>query len=152
MAIGRGSDRAAFLTGLAIARREGRDLVLVDRSAEGFASPYTDLRGDDAYRPTAERLFGSEIARAEGREGTAIYLEAASAAGVTAGGWFPTHAGYGGLAEAVRRFSGALLVLPPEAAHPSLAERIRGVVPDRIQAGIGRPVVVAAPERIPAAV
>lgn len=152
VAIGRGSDRTAFVTGLAIARREGRDLVLVDRSAEGFASPYTDLRGNDAYRPSAERLFGDEMARAEGRQGTALYLEAAAAAGVTAGGWFPTHAGYGGLAEAVRRFGGALLVLPPDAAHPGLAERVRGMVPDRLRAGIGRPVLVAAPEPVPAAV
>lgn len=145
VAVGRGTDRAAFLEAVALARRENRDMVLVDRSAEGFASPYTDLRGDDAYRPSPDRLFDAAFARNEGREALAVYLEAASAVGVTAGGWFPTRAGYGGMAEAARRFGGALFVLPPQAARPSLAERLRGMVPDQLRAGIGLPVIVAGP-------
>ena len=143
VAVGRGADRDAFLAALRIARRERRDLVLVDRSAEGFASPYKDLRGDDADRPSPDRLFDIAAARREGRQPISLFLEAAAAAGVTAGGWFPTHAGYSGLVEAVRRFGGALLVLPPDAAHPGLAERLRGVVPDQLRAGTGLPVVVA---------
>lgn len=143
VAVGRGADRDAFVAALRIARREGRDLVLVDRSAEGLASPYRDLRGDDADRPSPDRLFDIAVARREGRQPVALFLEAAVSAGVTAGGWFPTHAGYGGLVEAVRRFGGALLVLPQDAAHPSLAERLRGVVPDQLRAGTGVPVVVA---------
>ncbi len=142
-AVGRGADRAAFLAAVAIARGENREMVLVDRSAEGFASPYTDLRGDDAYRPSADRLFDAVLARSEGREALAVYLEAASAAGVTAGGWFPTRAGYGGMVEAARRFGGALFVLPPDAASPSLAERLRGMVPGQLHAGTGLPVIVA---------
>jgi hypothetical protein len=143
VAVGRGTDRAAFLEGLAISRRENRELVVVDRSAEGFASPYTDLRGDDANRPDADRLFDAAFARSEGRDALAVYLEAASVAGVTAGGWFPTRAGYGGMAEAARRFRGALFVLPPESASPSLAERLRGMVPGQLRTGIGLPVIVA---------
>jgi hypothetical protein len=143
VAVGRGSERAAFLAALALGRLEHRDLVLVDRSAEGFFSPYTDLRGDDAYRPSAEVLFDADFAQSEGRQTLALFLEAATAAGVTAGGWFPTHAGYGGLADAARRFNGALFVLPPESARPILAERLRGVVPEQLRAGIGLPVVVA---------
>ena len=69
----------------------------------------------------------------------------AQAAGVTAGGWFPTHSGSEGLAEAARRFGGALFVLPPDADRPSLAERLRGVVPDRLRSSTGLPVFVAAP-------
>lgn len=151
VAVGRGADRDAFVAALRIARREGRDLVLVDRSAEGFASPYTDLRGDDADRPSPDRLFDMAIARREGRHPVSLFLEAATAAGVTVGGWFPTHAGYSGLAEAIRRFGGALLVLPPDAAHPGLAERLRGVVPDQLRAGMGIPVVVAEASAVPAA-
>jgi hypothetical protein len=145
VAVGRGDDRAAVLVALALAGRGNRDLVVVDRSAEGFASPYTDLRGDDAYRPDADTLFGAAVAYGEGRQRLAVYLEAAAAAGVTAGGWFPTHAGYGGMAEAARRFGGALFVLPPDAAHPGLAERLRGMVPERLRAGTGVPVIVAPP-------
>ncbi len=143
VAVGRGADRDAFAAALGIARREGRDLVLVDRSAEGFASPYNDLRGDDADRPSPDRLFDIAVARREGRQPVALFLEAATAAGVTAGGWFPNHAGHRGLEEAVRRFGGALLVMPPDAAHPGLAERLRGVVPDQLRAGTGVPVFVA---------
>lgn len=143
VAVGRGADRIAFLAAAAIARGEDREMVIVDRSAEGFASPYTDLRGDDAYRPSADRLFDAVLARSEGREAVADYLEAASAAGVKAGGWFPTRAGYGGMAEAARRFGGALFVLPPDAANPSLAERLRGMVPGQLRTGTGLPVIVA---------
>jgi len=141
--VGRGGDRAAFLAALALARREGRALVLVDRSAEGFSSPYSDLRGDDAGRPSPDRLFDAADARREGRGALASFLEAADAAGVSAGGWFPTHSGAEGLAEAGRRFGGALVVLPPDAARPSFAERLRGMVPDRLGSVVGLPVIVA---------
>lgn len=143
--VGRGSDRAAFVAALGLARREGRDLVLVDRSAEGFASPYADLRGDDAGRPTPDALFDARLARREGRGAVAQFLEAAAAAGVNAGGWFPTRSGAEGLAEAARRFGGALVVLPPDAVRPSLAERLRGMSPERLGAAVGLPVIVAQP-------
>lgn len=141
--IGRGDDRRAFLVAAAIARRDGRKLVIVDRTAEGFSSPYGDLRGDDADRPSPERLVALASARREGRAALALFLEAAQAAGLDAGGWFPVRAGAEGLAEAARRFGGALLVLPPDAIRPGLAERLRGMSMDRIGALVGRPVLVA---------
>jgi len=141
--IGRGADRQAFIAALALARREQRDLVLIDRSAEGFVSPYRDLRGDDAGRPQPDRLFDAAFARADGRASLADFLDAAKAAGVTAGGWFPTESGPAGLSEAARRFAGALVVLPPDAARPSLAERVRGMAPDRLRTTISLPVFVA---------
>ncbi len=144
VAVGRGADRSAFVTALSIARRERRNLVLIDRSAEGFQSPYHDLRGDDADRPSPDRLFDAAFARREGRGTLAEYLEAAQLAGVTVGGWFPTDAGPEGLADAARRFGGAVVVLPPDAARPGLAERIRGMAPDRIRAAIGLPILIAA--------
>ncbi len=147
VAVGRGADRDAFVVGLALAARENRQLVLVDRSAEGFSSPYGDLRGDDLGRPSPDRLFDDALARREGRGGIGTYLEAAQAAGVTAGGWFPTQSGAEGLAEAARRFGGVLFVLPPGADRPSLAERLRGVMTDRLRASTGLPVIVAAPTR-----
>ena len=143
VAVGRGADRPAFLTALAIARREARALVIVDRSAEGFGSPYHDLRGDDADRPAPDRLFDISVARREGRGALIGYLEAATAAGVVAGGWFPTLAGAEGLAEAGRRFGGAMVVLPPDANRPSLAERLRGMAADRMGPVIGLPIIVA---------
>jgi hypothetical protein len=144
VAVGRGADRSAFVTALSMAREEQRDLVLIDRSAEGFLSPYHDLRGDDADRPSPDRLFDAAFARRDGRATLAEFLEAAQIAGIRAGGWFPTEAGPEGLAEAARRFGGALVVLPPDAARPGLAERIRGMVPDRIRTTVGLPVHIAA--------
>ena len=143
VAVGRGADRPAFITALAIARREGRALVIVDRSAEGFGSPYHDLRGDDADRPAPDRLFDISVARREGRGALISYLEAATAAGVVAGGWFPTLSGAEGLAEAGRRFGGAIMVLPSDVIRPSLAERLRGMAADRLGPVIGLPIVVA---------
>lgn len=142
--VGRGADRLAFITALALARREGRDLVLIDRSAEGFFSPYRDLRGDDAGRPSPDRLFDAAFARRDGRGDLAAFLDAAQVAGVRAGGWFPTETGPEGLAEAARRFDGALVVLPPDALRPGLAERVRGMAPDRIRATVSLPVLIAA--------
>lgn len=141
--IGRGDDRRAFLVAAAIARSDGRKLVLVDRTAEGFSSPYNDMRGDDAGRPSPDRLVDLESARREGRSALAAYLEAAKAAGIDVGGWFPVKAGGDGLAEAARRFAGALVVLPPDAARPNLAERLRGMTADRIGSLSGQPVLVA---------
>ncbi len=141
--VGRGTDRAAFIAALTLARRDGRVLVMIDRAAEGIASPYHDLRGDDAGRPAPDRLFDESLARREGRGSLATYLEAAAVAGVSAGGWFPTHAGLDGLIEAKRRFNGAVVVLPPEAGRPGLAERVRGMTPARIGAALNVPVVIA---------
>ena len=144
VAVGRGADRLAFITALALARREDRALVIVDRSAEGFGSPYHDMRGDDANRPSPDRLFDIAIARREGRGALITYLEASTAAGVVAGGWFPTASGAEGLAEAGRRFNGAVVVVPSDVTHPSLAERLRGMAADRLGPMIGLPMVVAA--------
>jgi hypothetical protein len=144
VAVGRGADRPAFIAALGLARREGRELVIVDRSAEGFGSPYHDLRGDDADRPSPDRLFDIAVARREGRGALITYLEAATAAGVVAGGWFPTVSGAEGLAQAGRRFGGAIVVLPSDVNRPSLAERLRGMATDRLGPVIGLPIVVAA--------
>lgn len=140
--VGRGDDSALTLA-LAIAIREQRKVVLVDRGAEGWlGTPYGDLRGDDAYRPDPERLFGVGLARREGRSDATVGLEAAEALGLDAGGWFPTSAGGAGLGEAMRRFGGALLVLPASVRRPGLAERLRGMSADRL-AGLGVPLVIA---------
>lgn len=141
--IGRGADRDAVVTALGIARRDRRSLVFVDRSAEGFSSPYSDLRGDDAGRPSPERLFDAETARVEGHVALADFLDAARSSGLEAGAWYPTKAGADGLADAVRRFGGALVVLPPDAAKPRLAERIRGMALDSLRSALAIPVVVA---------
>ena len=143
VAVGRGADRPAFIAALALARRDGRAMVIVDRSAEGFVSPYRDLRGDDADRPSPDRLFDINIARREGRGALITYLEAATAAGVVAGAWFPTASGAEGLAEAGRRFGGAIVVVPSDVVRPSLAERLRGMAVDRLGPVIGLPMVVA---------
>jgi len=140
--VGRGDDGALALA-LAIALREERQVVLVDRGAEGWlGTPYGDLRGDDDYRPDSERLFGVGLARREGRADIAIGLEAAEVLGLKAGGWFPTSAGGSGLAEAVRRFGGALLVVPASVRRPGLAERLRGMSTERL-AGLGVGLVIA---------
>lgn len=141
--IGRGDDRRAFLVGAAIARRDGRTLLLVDRTAEGLSNPYTDLRGDDADRPTPDRLVALGSARRQGRNVLALFLEAAAAAGLDASGWFPVRSGAEGLAEAARRFGGALCVVPPDVARPGLAERLRGMTVERIGTLTAQPVIVA---------
>lgn len=141
--VGRGVDRDAVVVAIGIARRDGRSLVLVDRGAEGFTSPYSDLRGDDAGRPSPERLFDAETARLEGRNALADFLDAARSSGLEAGAWYPTKAGADGLADAARRFGGALVVLPSDAAKPGLAERLRGMALDSLRSTVVIPVVVA---------
>ncbi len=131
--IGRQADEDALVTALAVARSERRNVILVDRSAEGLSSPYGDLRGDDAYRPDPDRLFGVGMARREGRGRMVAALEAAMALGIEAGGWYPTASGADGLREALRRFGGSLLVLPASVRRPGLAERIRGMSMDRLE-------------------
>ena len=143
VALGRGDALSAFLTAFAMARREERALVLVDRSAEGFVSPYKDWRGDDDVRPNPDQLFDAGLARREGRPDIGRYLDAAAAAGVSAGAWFPTRAGSDGLAEAARRFSGSVFVLPPDLARPTLAERLRGMSTGALAKATGLPVLIA---------
>ncbi len=143
--VGRGADRDAVVAAIGIARRDGRSLVFVDRSAEGFTSPYSDLRGDDAGRPSPERLFDAETARREGRNALADFLEAAQSSGLEAGAWYPTKAGADGLADAARRFGGAMVVLPSDSAKPRLAERLRGMALDSLRTTVAIPVVVANP-------
>jgi hypothetical protein len=143
LALRQDDDDAALKLAVAIAREEQRPLVVVDRSAESiFGSPYNDLRGDDDYRPQPDRLFDAAVAVREGRARTARTITAASVLGVDAGGWFPTRSGSDGLAEAVRRFDGGLLVLSDSVRRPSVAERIRGMTLDSLER-IGVPVVVA---------
>ncbi len=143
IAVGRDDDRRAFLVGASIAREHGRSIILVDRSAEGFSSPYGDLRGDHEDRPSPDRLFNEELARREGRGPLVAFLEAARLMGIDAGGWFPVKSGADGLAEAGKRFGGGAYVLPPEAAKPSLAERLRGMKIDQLAAQLKAPVIVA---------
>lgn len=134
------SDRA-LCTAVAIARAEQRPLVIVDRSAESiFGTPYNDLRGDDDLRPAPDRLFDAGVALREGRARTARTIVAATTLGVQAGGWFPTKAGSDGLAEAVERFDGSLIVLPDSVRNPSVAERIRGMTLETLER-IGVPIV-----------
>lgn len=143
ISVGRSDDRRAFLVGAAIALLHNRPIILVDRGAEGFTSPYADLRGDDASRPSPNRLFDEGIARREGRSALVNFLEAARLLGIEAGAWFPVKAGADGLAEAGLRFGGGIFVLPPEAAKPGLAERLRGMNIDQLTARLGVPVLVA---------
>ncbi|MEO6044477.1 MAG: hypothetical protein ABIQ47_11220 [Tepidiformaceae bacterium] len=144
VAVGRGDSEGTLRLGIAIARAERRDLVLVDRSGEGlFASPYADQRGDDDLRPRKEALFDAMTARREGRMETANAIEAARVLGVNAGGWFPTAAGADGLHAALSRFGGALLVVSPSARHPRIGERIRGMSLASLER-LGVPVIVAA--------
>lgn len=142
--IGRGPDaNQALALALAIAAGEHRRLVVVDRGAEGlFTSPYSAFRSDDADRPEPDRLFDTTIARKEGRSETVAALEAAGALGIEAGGWFPTEAGMDGLDAAIQRFGGALVVLPASIRQPSIAERLRGMRPERL-AGMRAAHVVA---------
>ena len=143
VAIGRGVDRGAFLRGAAIARGSKRTLVLVDRSAEGFSSPYGDMRGDDASKPVPTKLFDEGVARREGRGKLAEYLEAARIAQVDAGGWFPTKSGGDGILAAVRTFKGAVVVVPADSTKPSLAERLRGMGVADLRKNLGCQIVVA---------
>jgi hypothetical protein len=141
--IGRDGDLTALALALAVARSEHRSVVLVDRGAEGLmGTPYSDLRGDDEYRPQPDRLFGIGMARREGRGPVAAALEAAAALGVDAGGWFPTAAGAEGLGRALRTFGGSLLVLPASARRPGFAERLRGMSLDRLDQ-LGARIIVA---------
>lgn len=143
LAMRRDDDDRALRTAVAIARDEKRPLVIVDRSSESiFGTPYNDLRGDDDYRPRPERLFGAETAVREGRATTARAIRAATLLGVEVGAWFPTRSGSDGLAEAVRRFDGSLIVLPETVRRPSVAERIRGMTLETL-GKIGVPIVVA---------
>ncbi len=143
VAVGRGADRDAVVAALGMARRERRRVVFVDRSAEGFTSPYSDLRGDDAGRPSPERLFDADTARREGHNSVADFLDAARSSSVEAGAWYPTKAGADGLADAAHRFGGAIVVLPPDGAQPSLAERIRGMAPGSLRSAVSIPVIIA---------
>jgi|GEM_PF-520632 len=143
VAIGRGEDRKAFLRGAVIARDSKRKLVLIDRSAEGFSNPYWDLRGDDASKPAANQLFDEGIARREGRNNVADYLEAARIAQIDAGGWFPTKSGGEGLLVAVQTFKGSVVVVPADSAKPGLAERLRGMSATDLRKNLGCGVVVA---------
>jgi len=143
VAVGRDDDRRAFLVGAAIARKHHRSMILVDRSAEGFSSPYGDLRGDHPDRPSPDRLFSEDVARREGRGPLVAFLEAARLMEIDAGGWFPVKSGADGLVEAGQRFGGGIYVLPPEAAKPGLAERLRGMALDQLSARLKAPVIVA---------
>ena len=141
--VGRGDSDGALRLGIAIARAERRDLVLVDRSAESlFASKYIDMRGEDDLRPRKDALFGAMIARREGRVETANAIEAAKALGVNAGGWFPTATGSNGLHAALSQFKGALLVVPASTKNPGIGERIRGMSLASLER-LGVPVIVA---------
>jgi hypothetical protein len=143
VAIGRGEDRRAFLRGAAIARDLKRKLVLIDRSAEGFSNPHWDLRGDDASKPAASQLFDERIARREGRNNLADYLEAARIAKIEAGGWFPTKSGGEGILVAVQTFKGSVVVVPADSAKPGLAERLRGMGAADLRKSLDCGVVVA---------
>ena len=143
LAMRRDDSDGVIRTAVSIARAEERRLVVVDRSAESiFGTPYNDLRGDDDFRPRPDRLFGAGTAIREGRARTARTITAAKALGVDAGGWFPTRSGSDGIAEAVKRFDGSVVVLPDSVRRPSVAERIRGMTLETLER-MGVPVVVA---------
>jgi hypothetical protein len=143
LAMRRDDSERAIRIAAALAHREQRRLVIVDRSAESFfGTPYTDLRGDDDFRPRPDELFGARTAIREGRARTARAITAAKALGVDAGGWFPTRSGSDGVAEAVRRFGGSVVVLPDTVRQPSVAERIRGMTLDSLEK-IGVLIVIA---------
>ena len=138
----RDSSRAQRLA-MAIARKESRPLVIVDRSAEGlFDSPYSGLRGDDDYRPRPDRLFDAAVAAREGRSGTARAITAAVQLGIEAGGWFPVSSGANGIREAIDRFGGSVIVVPESTRRPSVGERIRGMTLESLER-LGLPVIVA---------
>jgi hypothetical protein len=143
VSVGRGDEQAALALALSLAKAEGRTLVVVDRSGEGILrSPYSDLRGDDEFRPRPDRLFGSLVARREGRQATLAALEVAEALGISAGGWFPTASGADGLREALARFDGSVLVVAESARQPGFVERLRGMSLERLSA-LGATLVIA---------
>jgi hypothetical protein len=143
LAIRRDDSDRVVRTAVALAREEQRRLVIVDRSSESiFGMPYNDLRGDDDFRPRPDQLFNAATAIREGRARTARAILAAEALGVDAGGWFPTRSGSDGIAEAVKRFDGGVVVLPESVRQPSVAERIRGMTLANLEK-IGVPIVVA---------
>lgn len=138
-AIGTDADDRTVDRAIAIALDGGLRLVLVDRSAESIvgATPYNDLRGDDDFRPVPDQTVGSALARREGRNELARYIESAERSGVDVGGWFPTKAGLDGIREAINRFQGSVLVVPGSVRSPSIGERFRGVdVPSLEELGI----------------
>ncbi len=122
-------DLAVVERAAAIAREDGRRLVLVDRGAESIigATPYNDWRGDDDYRPSPDATVDASIARREGRSDLARHLESLDGSGLEVGGWFPTVAGLDGIRDAIERFQGEILVVPDTVRDPSVGDRFRGV-------------------------
>lgn len=135
VAIGSDGDEAVVDRAIEIARDQGRGLVIVDRGGEGLLgnSYYDDMRADDEYKPRRDKTFDASIARREGRNDLGGYLDAAAAAGVTAGGWFPTASGVDGLRAAIEQFDGAVLVVPGSVRRPSLGDRFRGVTLEELE-------------------
>jgi hypothetical protein len=127
--IGTDSDQVVVDRASAIARAEGRRLVLIDRHAETItgATPYNDWRGDDDYRPSPDATVASAIARREGRNDLAAHLESLERTEVDAGGWFPTEAGLDGIRDAIETFGGEVLVVPVAVRDPGIGDRLRGV-------------------------
>lgn len=127
--IGTDADGAVVEKAVAIARDEGRRVILVDRSAESVtgATPYNDWRGDDDYRPAPDATVDPAIARREGRNDLARHLESVDGSGIEVGGWFPTVAGLDGIRDAIERFDGAIVVVPASVRSPSIGDRFRGV-------------------------
>ena len=135
VAIGSDDDGAVVEKAIRTARDQGRDLVIVDRGGEGLLGNayYDDMRADDDLKPSPEATFDASIARREGRNDLSRYLDDATAAGVTAGGWFPPAAGIEGLRTAIAQFDGAVLVVPDSVRRPSLGDRFRGVTLDQLE-------------------
>lgn len=127
--IGTDADEAVVERATAVAREEGKRVILIDRSAESItgATSYNDLRGDDDYRPSPDATVDAAIARREGRNDLARHLESLDGIGVDAGGWFPTKAGLAGIEDALQRFDGEVLVVPAAVRDPSIADLFRGV-------------------------
>ncbi len=132
--IGSDADDAVMARAMAIARQEDRALVIVDRGGEGLlGNPYyEDLRSDDDFKPRPDRSFDASIARREGRNDLARYIDVAASDGLSAGGWFPTASGLSGIREAIERFGGSVLVVPSSVEHPSLGERFKGITKDNL--------------------
>jgi hypothetical protein len=128
-------DAVVVHTAIEVARHEGRRLVFVERSGEGLLGNtfYDDMRGDDAFKPRKDQVFGPDIARREGRDNLARHIEAAHAAGVDAGGWFPTDAGLDGIRAAVERFDGRVIVVPGSVRHPGISDRLLGTTVDDLR-------------------
>lgn len=127
--IGTDADHEVVEQAVAIAREEGRRLILIDRNAETItgATPYDDWRGDDDYRPSPDATVDAGIARREGRNDLAGHLESLEGAGVEVGGWFPTTAGLDGIRDAIERFHGEVLVVPGDVRDPGFVDRFRDV-------------------------